>query len=359
MIKGHGGNIYELAQQLGCAPAEIHDMSSNVNPLGPPEGLVSHLIEHISAINALPEVDAGRAIGSFSNRYGIDPDLVLAANGTTQFIYTIPQAIETKKALIMGPTYADYADACVMHGVDHSFIIAEDSRAFSADLGRLEQDLEGVDTVFICNPNNPTGALIPLPQIEALCHAHPDTRFIIDESYLPFVVDGERHSIIHQKLSNVIVLNSMSKIFRIPGLRVGFLIAPRPIIEKFQRYALPWAANSLAQIAVVYLMENRSEIDAFVQGTRAFLEEEKQRFLQTFQDVPGVQVFPSTTSFVLLKLFDGHRAETVCAYLAENRILIRNCSNFQGLSDRFVRVAFKTREVNTMLEEKLLALFKG
>jgi threonine-phosphate decarboxylase len=358
MIKGHGGNIYELAQKLGCAPNDIFDMSSNVNPLGPPEGLVSHLIEHINAINALPEVDGAQAIVSFSNRYGIDPDLVLAANGTTQFIYAIPLALGTKKALIVGPTYADYADACVMHGVDHSFFITEDSREFACDLDRLEQNLGDADTVFICNPNNPTGTFIPLSRLETLCRAHPETRFIIDESYLPFVIDGERHSIVHKNLPNVLVLNSMSKIFRIPGLRVGFLIASEPIIEKFQHYALPWAANSLAQIAVIYLMENREEIDDFVKGTRAFLETEKHRFLQTFQDVPGLRVFPSTTSFVLLKLLGDHRAEAVCEHLADNRLLIRNCSNFEGLSDRFVRVAFKTREVNIMLEEKLLSLFK-
>lgn len=359
MINGHGGNIYELAQNLGCAPADIYDMSSNVNPLGPPEGLVSHLIENIRAINALPEVDAGRTIAAFADRYGIDPDLVLAGNGTTQFIYAIPMALDTQKALIMGPTYADYADACLMHGVDHAFVMAADSGDFACDLDRLEKHLGDADTVFICNPNNPTGTLTPLSQLETLCRAYPDKRFVIDESYLPFVTDGDRHSIVHHGLSNVIVLNSMSKIFRIPGLRVGFLISRQPIIEKFQRYALPWSANSLAQIAVRYLMENRGEVDEFIRDTRAFLAEEKRRFLKTFQDVPGVRVFPSTTSFVLLKLFGAHRAEALCEYLARNRILIRNCTNFKGLSDRFVRVAFKTREINIMLEEKLLALFKG
>ena len=97
MIKGHGGNIFEVAQRLGCAPTDIYDMSSNVNPLGPPPGLVTSLIENIHTINALPEVDAGKAVRAFADRYDVDPDLVLAGNGTTQFIYSIPRYFKPKE----------------------------------------------------------------------------------------------------------------------------------------------------------------------------------------------------------------------------------------------------------------------
>jgi threonine-phosphate decarboxylase len=153
----------------------------------------------------------------------------------------------------------------------------------------------------------------------------------------------------------MIILNSMSKIFRIPGLRIGFLISSPNIVEKFAHYALPWSANSLAQVAVHYLMENRSETETFIQETRVFLEKEKKQFLSAFEHVPGIRVFSSTTSFVLAKLLGNHNAEDVYEYLVQRRILIRNCANFKGLSNHFFRVAFKTREINSMLNDHLLA----
>jgi len=123
MITGHGGNIYDVARRLGCKPFEIIDMSSNVNPIGPPPGLKEHLKEKLDLITALPEVDAKEISTTFANRYGLDPECVLAGNGTTQFIYTIPQVLGTRKALIIGPTYSDYADACTMHKVEFDYAI--------------------------------------------------------------------------------------------------------------------------------------------------------------------------------------------------------------------------------------------
>jgi threonine-phosphate decarboxylase len=355
MIKGHGGNIYELAQRLGCKPSEIIDMSSNVNPLGPPPGIAAFLKENISTIAALPQVDAGRAVNAFAERYHADPRYVLSGNGTTQFIYSIPLAIESKRALILGPTYADYADACIMHHVPYRYVMADESLGFRFDADHLKKEAKLSDTVFICNPDNPTGVLIPKDEIEFLCKSCPNTCFVIDESYLPFVSRGEAHSMISRGLSNVIVLNSMSKIFRVPGLRIGFVISSEGMIEKLNRYVLPWSVNSLAQAAVIYLMERQAETDGFIERTRAFLEAERKRFAECFEKASGIQMFPSTTSFMLARLFH-HTAEQICARLAEERILIRNCSNFKGLSEDFIRVSLKTGEINKMLSEKLLKL---
>ena len=141
MIIGHGGNIYEAARRLGCKPFEIIDMSSNVNPLGPPSGLTEYLKENIDYITALPEVDSKEISSKFANRYGLDPEYVLAGSGTTQFIYTIPQVLGTRKALILGPGYSDYADACIMHNVDFDYTIARESLLFQADIASLKNEM--------------------------------------------------------------------------------------------------------------------------------------------------------------------------------------------------------------------------
>lgn len=355
MLLGHGGNIYELSQRLGCDPLEIVDMSSNVNPLGPPSGLTGFLKEKLKTIVALPEVDAHSTTKGFARHYQLDPAQVIAGNGTTQFIYTIPRALETRQALILGPTYADYADACQMHNVAYDYLMSEQSVAFQPDIDAVGQHIKNYDTVFICNPNNPTGTLIPTADLEQLCRSNPDTYFVIDESYLPFVKNSDQKSMIHTGLKNVLVLNSMSKIFRVPGLRIGFLISPPQTIEKFRPFLLPWSVNSLAQAAVDYLMKHRIEVYEFIKSTVLFLETERKLMFQTFQDVAGIALFPSNTSYILSRLPGNVTADILCDHLAGNGILIRNCSNFKGLSEYFIRISLKTSEINRMLADKILS----
>ncbi|MBU0988094.1 MAG: aminotransferase class I/II-fold pyridoxal phosphate-dependent enzyme, partial [Proteobacteria bacterium] len=225
MLIGHGGNIYDLAQRLDCDPFEIIDMSSNVNPLPPMPGLMNFLKKNIHTITALPEADAQSAAQAFALRYSLDSDQVIAGNGSTQFIFAIPQALKTRRALILGPTYADYADACNMHAVPYDYFTASESLDFQPDIAAVSRQVKAYDTVFICNPNNPTGALIPKADLLRLARSCPNTYFIVDESYLPFVKAADQLSMLGCGLDNVLVLNSMSKIFRIPGLRIGFLIS--------------------------------------------------------------------------------------------------------------------------------------
>lgn len=356
MIRGHGGNIYETAKLAGCSPLEIIDMSSNVNPLGPPEDLEDHLIKNLKVIRALPEVDSKTIIAKFAKRYLVSHDSVLSGNGTTQFIYFIPKVLDSVKALIIGPTYSDYADACIMNRVEYDYLLSEKSNGFLPDMNLIEKFVSGYDTVFLCNPNNPTGSLIRFEELADLCKRHGDTFFVIDESYLPFVKNSSKISMVNADLSNVIVLNSMSKIFDIPGLRIGFLISCKKTIEKFKFFSMPWSVNSLAQAAVSYLMTNKDSTEKFMDNTIRFVEKEKQLFLKTMDRQSNVRFFPSTTCFLLAELYEDFDAESVCEKLLKQRILIRNCANFKGLSNRFIRISLKAHENNLLLANSLLEL---
>ncbi|QTA80458.1 putative threonine-phosphate decarboxylase, CobD-like [Desulfonema limicola] len=358
MINGHGGNIYKLAQDLKCSPSEIIDMSSNVNPLGPPAGLIEFLRKNINLIDLLPEVDAGSAVHAFAAYHNVNPDLVIPGNGTTQLIYNIPLGLNTKKALIIGPTYADYADACEMHKTKYDFFYCFPGNMFDPDIKALKLKIKDYDTIFICNPNNPTGRIIPPQTLKELFCSNPDAYFILDESYLPFVENAGQYTMINCSLPNLIVLNSMSKIFRVPGLRIGFMTGSKPVIKKLSRYAMPWSVNSLAQAAVVWLMENNQDIQEFIQNTRTFLQLEREKLEKDFYQNDSIRFFQSCTSFMLAELSPGHHnAEILCNILAKNKILIRNCSNFKGLSDRFIRISLKDGQINRLLRQKLLEIF--
>ncbi|MCG8473622.1 MAG: pyridoxal phosphate-dependent class II aminotransferase [Desulfobacterales bacterium] len=353
MIIGHGGNIYKLAKELGVRPLDITDMSSNLNPLGPPSGLMDHLKEKLSTIVSLPEVDAGHIKGLLAEKYGISPELILAGNGTTEFIYSIPRALKTRRALIVGPTYADYRDACEMYGAEADFLVAQKENAFCVDAMDIAEASTGYDTVFLCNPNNPTGTMVSPEAIKTMAESRPEVRFVIDESYLPFACDAYGQSVARFGLANVIVLNSMSKVFRIPGLRVGFLMAPAAIISEFEKYVLPWSVNAMAQAAVTFILEGGQAIDAFLSSTRSYVKKEKDRFVAALEAMEGITPFSAETYFVICELHGENKAADLWAALAKEAVLIRDCTNFIGLEGEFVRFSLKEEAVNDRLIELL------
>lgn len=353
MIKGHGGNIQEAAARIGCSPDEIVDMSSNLNPLGPPPGLIEHLQGQMETILSLPEVDAAEIVASVAMEYETGSENVVAGNGTTEIIYTIPSALTSKKALIVGPTYADYASSCRMHGVAYDFFLANFEDAFVPSLTLLGQAIPAYDTVFICNPNNPTGAIIPAEEIVQLARTFPKTWFVVDESYLPFVDGLLGTSIAMDQPANVLVLNSMSKIFRIAGLRVGFLIAAEPVINRFTNFCRPWTVNAMAQEAVRYIGGNREMIATFLSQSKNFFAAEKKRFTGLLLENTALKLNPGATFFILAKITSGMTAAELCSALLEEKILIRSCTNFPGLEQQFVRFSLKDSQTNTRLAQAL------
>jgi threonine-phosphate decarboxylase len=353
VITGHGGNIYEAAVRLGCDPTDIVDMSSNLNPLGPPEGLVDHLKNRMDAIISLPEVNSLKITGLLAERYGIPAENVLAGNGTTQLIYAIPRALGTRNALVVGPSYADYKDACALNGASCSHVLTREADGFRPDMTAVKEAVSGSDTVFICNPNNPTGVLWDDGDLESLCRSFPETVFIVDESYLPFAGDSTAKSAVRFRLPNVMVLNSMSKVFRIPGLRVGFVLAPVALIYRLESFILPWSVNALAQEAVTWILGHRTEIDRFLETTWEMVTREKERFIASLSGNPNIVCYPGATYFVLARLTGTFKAPDLCEDLLRQRILIRNCANFIGLDDTYVRFSLKDPETNMRLSERI------
>jgi threonine-phosphate decarboxylase len=348
MSSGHGGNIYALAQRLGCAPTDIIDVSSNINPLGPMPELLDHLRAHMEAITALPDIHSEQMVQKYAAMLGVRANTVVAGAGTTQLIHALFPALKSRRVLIVGPTYSDYNDACLIHQIHPDYFFTLDKEKFTLELIRLGEIANAYDTVVICNPNNPTGTLLDKDRLWQLCARHPQTRFIIDESYLPFVT-GNAGSMIDSGLNNVVVLNSLSKIFRIPGLRIGFTIAPEPIISNITEMIPPWSVNSLAQQAAQFICDHPVAVDRYVDQSQKYIDKEKEKLIDAIQKNRALRPFPSTASYFLIQLPQHLTAETVCDYFAQRKILIRNCANFVGLNDRFIRIAVHQKEVNRQI----------
>ncbi|MFP4476199.1 MAG: aminotransferase class I/II-fold pyridoxal phosphate-dependent enzyme, partial [Desulfatibacillaceae bacterium] len=257
----------------------------------------------------------------------------------------IPRALGVSRALIMAPTYSDYADACANNGVEVEYLVTEAAANFVPDMDLLRDRAKGVDGVFFCNPNNPTGVYTPVEEIEVVARDCPEATFIVDESYLPFVDGYGDHGMAERGLPNVVAMHSLSKMFCIPGLRIGLCHAPRRIAERLREYAEPWSVNTLAQEAVRFITGNPDLAAEHVRRTREYLVAEHAAFAEAFADARDITAYPGTATFVLFGLAAGTAAELVGDMLRE-RFLLRDCANFHGLSDGYFRVAFKSGDAN-------------
>ncbi|MDL2329698.1 aminotransferase class I/II-fold pyridoxal phosphate-dependent enzyme [Desulfosarcina sp. OttesenSCG-928-A07] len=347
MISGHGGNIYALADTHGCRPTDIIDMSANVNPLGPIPEMVRYLEENLSSLMAaLPEADAGAMIRAYGQEIGVHPSHIMAGNGSTELIHLIPRALEARSVLIQAPTYSDYQDACTASRIPFSLAVSRKEDNFQPDMKHLKKSAALADLAFFCNPNNPTGVLTDRKSLIDLCRSCPKTVFVIDESYLPFVSDPEAVSLVRSHMANVLVITSMSKMFRIPGLRIGFVIGPQALIARLAHYAMPWSVNSLAQAAVNWLMTHPELVRPFLYATRSQILTEKAAFIARIHAETRIRCFSSAASFILMHLPDSLTASGIWQAMADHRILIRNCANFSGLDERFIRVSMKNPDEN-------------
>lgn len=362
MLEGHGGNIHEAARTAGCLPSEIIDLSSNVSPFPTHPIIMDRLQEGLREICALPEVSSQGLAGLVAKRYNLSEGQVLIGNGTTEFIFSLPRLLGSRSALICPPTYSDYADSCALSSVETRFLFCRKEENFEVDPEQLRECVGKADLVFLCNPNNPTGALVEGDKLINLIKLFPSTTFIIDESYLPFVEGGqEEYSMLQDAIpDNFIVLRSFSKIYAIPGLRLGWLASSERTVEKLRNRMQPWTVNRLAQIAGEAILES-TQGGNLEEETAIYMAGQRENFLTSLAPLilgPGaanpLAAYPGKANFLLFELKGTMDAPQFFKLMLKRRILVRDCSNFKGLDSRFFRISLKTEEMNGLCLEVML-----
>ncbi len=343
---------------MGVAPEALLDFSSNTNPLPLSREFQQVLTENIRQITRLPEVDSAGVRRALAQRFHMDPAQFLVSGGTTHWIYALPRVFRPRRVLIPVPTYADYYDAASQARIpvitikgwkDGSPVSLEHVLHYASDATAPG------DMVFICNPNNPTGTFASPDIVAETVQKHPETIWIIDESYAPFVAEDQKSSLLSGPLpSNCLVLRSFSKIYGIPGLRLGYAAGNRKTVKELETCMEPWQVNRLAQLAGEWLARERGD-EAHI---RKFCQKEKKNFLKALSGLSCVEYMPGHTHFMLFRLHCGMTAEELCRRLLQKRILIRNCSNFYGFDNGpYVRISPGTSEENQILARELTKIF--
>jgi threonine-phosphate decarboxylase len=299
------------------------------------------------AVARYPDPDCRLLTERLAEEHSCDREQVVIGNGANDLIYALTRTVRPRRVAIAEPTYTEYLRAALLAGAEVTHWLAE-----GPDFDPEPFDLEGADLVWLCNPNNPTGRLWPAADVLAVwIGAHPRTLFAVDEAFLPLTVEGDRRSLIPQvgRLANLVVLRSLTKLYALPGLRLGYAVAPLEWAERIRAQVEPWSVNALAQIAGLAALAD----EEYTLRTRTWLASEASTFGARLTAVSDrLRPVRSEAGFVLVEL-RGRKAAEVVAELARQAIAVRDASNFVGLGPHYLRVAARTSQENARLLEAL------
>ena len=352
----HGGNIFDIARQLGMESSGIIDFSASINPLGISSMVKESIIRTLDSLVHYPDNTHNELKQALADYHGLLPAHITVANGSTEIIYHLPAMIPGNRALIISPSFNEYVRALLQQHWDVRHFILRPESNFSIDLAALEHALtDGYDALYFCNPGNPNGTLYPqgiVEQIHNLCIAS-GTFLVLDEAFMDFSEESSaKRSIITN--DNGMVLRSMTKFFGIPGLRLGYALSSSALAEQLDDMGGPWSVNTMAQTAGVAALQD-SEHN---RRTLEYVTRERRDLFDRLSELKQLKVYQSSANFLLVEITSGMSSMELRDLLMLQRMLIRECTNFTGLSPKFFRIAVRTREENELLLEALKRILK-
>jgi len=352
----HGGTIFTVARALGVPPAELIDFSASINPLGMSPLVRTALIHSLDTLVHYPDAGHAGLKEALAVYHGLPVHNFTIANGSTELIYNLPAILPGKKALIISPSFSEYLRALNQHGWEAVHFVLTPENNFFIDISLLEQALAGgVDALFFCNPGNPTGILYPETLIGAmfrLCQS-AGVFLVLDEAFMDFCEEGSAKRMI-AGCDKAIILRSMTKYFAIPGLRLGYAICNGQLADRLNAMGGPWKINTPALSAGVAALQDSLHNS----NSLEYIRQERTRLYELLGRFPQLKMYPSQVNYLLFEITNNQTAGEIKEKLLSQRILIRDCASFTGLTDKFIRIAVRTNEENTLLIENLGRILK-
>ncbi len=356
MVGLHGGNIQEISEIYNLTDKKVIDFSANINPLGLSKSLLEKLRDSMDQILHYPDLRYKDLKEEIAKYHAVDVKNIFLGNGAAEVIYSLANVLMSQQLLVLAPTFSEYEDAFA-HKNTNIVLFKTKENEFKVDINNLIKkiDEEKIDTVCICNPNNPTGILINKSEMNKLV-TYCQTKqiyLIVDEAFMDFLpeeesIDSELHG-----NNYLIILRSLTKIFAIPGLRLGYLLTDnQKIMDDLNNHGIPWRINCFAEIAGRESLKDEN----YLQDTLRYVKEEREFLENNLMGFKEISFIKSDTNFIFFEYLSDINLQKE---LIKMNILIRDCSNYKGLSGNYYRIAVRTHEENKQLVEAFERYFDG
>lgn len=341
----HGGDLLSYEKYYD---GKLIDFSSNINPLGPPEGLDEVLRDSFNSVEIYPDIKYRRLKKSISNYLKCREENVLVGNGAVELIDNF--IILAKRVLVSIPSFSEYEKRALVH--QKEIIRIPYKLDFTIDMKTIGSNIEKDDLIILGNPNNPTGLrldkieLIVLHNIVKKSGAY----LVLDEVFFEFCPwDYDSIELFRQtNYENLGIIRAATKFFGLPGIRLGYGCTSAALAQEISKIELPWSVNAFAEAAGNFIFGEKE----YIRKSKEYIEQERQYMLQELSKHSFIKVFPTETNYILIKLLRWDE-EYVFNFFLKRGIVIRKCSSFEGLDNSYIRVAIRSREDN----KKLLSIF--
>ena len=353
----HGGNILTQAKKLNLLPSKIIDSSASLVPFKPPKLILDVLISEIKTLgfryypernlNSLKEI-----IGEF---HQINPDNILPGNGASELItWAGYEASKSGASCIPSPGFVDYERS--LNCWNAIFDYAELPKNWSNSFPQTFPIKPNCDVLWITNPHNPTGQLWDKKSLESILKKYK--LVICDEAFLAITPNGEKESLIPltKKYDNLLVIRSLTKLFNIAGLRLGYIIGSSEKLKKWNIKRDPWPLNSFAIKAGIELLSNKILYEEWTSKIHHWVNTEKNWVSNELSKIKNLKVHNSATNFFLIE--SKFSLSSNIHYLEKKGILIRECNSFRFLNEKWARISLQTRKNNKILCREIQNSFK-
>ena len=341
----HGGDYVGYREKYG---RDAMDFSANVSPLGMPTAVAQAIGEAAYHADRYPDPLCRELCAAIARAESVPAEWVLCGNGAADLIFRLALSVRPRRALILAPTFAEYAAALETAGCEICRYELSEQNDFALTPEFANAIDENVDMVFLCQPNNPTGQVANralMRQILNKCQAM-GAWLAVDECFLDFLPDGDAYTMMRELggAENLFILKAFTKLYGMAGVRLGYgFCADETLLARMRNAGQPWSVSSLAQAAGMAALEQTE----YVEQVRLLIEEERP-YLQAGLQALGLRVISGKANYLLFRA-----TRTLGEEMERRGVVLRGCGNYPGLDDTWYRTAVRTRRENDILLQTL------
>jgi threonine-phosphate decarboxylase len=343
----HGGQLRQISERFGIPVSRLIDFSANINPEGPPAAVIASLrasLEDVSVLTTYPDLDQIPLKQSIAEYCGTGLRNVVVANGFVPLLECALRTLQVKRCLVPVPSFVEYRRTLTRAGVKIDTCILNPQTKFSYQLDALVHG--GHDAILLANPQNPSGILTARKYLRELVSecANRRTRVLLDEAFIDYAPLDSLTADVNE-FGNLIVFRSVTKFYGIPGLRVAYAAASEDVAWALTEDLPPWPITTLASCAVVAALEDQP----FAAGIRVHNDRRRER-LKAGLATLGIESYPSAANYLLIRLPLNVSPQSFWSrMIVENQMVLRDCSNYEGLPPGYLRAAVRTDRENEQL----------
>ena len=351
MLPNHGANPQQVYKAMNLKePDTLIDFSENVNHLPFPLNL--DIEKLLPVITAYPHPDGEPFLSAVAAYHGIEKEAILLGNGAAEIFALLGNVLANKRVLVVHPTFSEYEATLAPHHVEFERVLVEDIATYQLPMKTLQEKIPYASAIYLCTPNNPTGVLPPREEIQQIIDwaQRTATLVVLDEAFLDWI--GEEHTFITDapNYDHVLVVRSMTKMYKMPGLRLGYAVGNASLIRSLARFASHWHINGVASALGAEMLKLHNYREKSIREVAVSRET-----LRTFLEGQGCVVTNSQTNYMSFQLAEVEKSEAFYHFMLARGLVLRHSKNFRGMDGSWFRVGIKARPQMEAFEQGMIA----